>query len=86
MSTRSETARIESYLQDELLRRALPEVSAVEAARWLDEGGLLRDSQSRPGLPLRNLLRAGAIENADQRPPRRYGKWFIVRPGSSPQV
>jgi hypothetical protein len=33
------------------------EARAVEAAHWLDAAGLLADSPSRPGLPLRNMLR-----------------------------
>jgi len=57
----------------------MDEVAAVEAARWLDSAGVLSDSDSRPGLPLRNLLRAGAIAGADQRPPTKHGRWFIVR-------
>ena len=70
---------IEVFLQEALARRALDEVTAVEAARWLSSAGLLADSDSRPGLPLRNLLRAGLITSAEQRPPQRYGRWFIVR-------
>jgi hypothetical protein len=75
----NEGQRVESYLQQELRRRRIEEVSAVEAARWLDEAHILRDSPSRPGLPLRNLLRAGAMESADQRPAQANGRWFIVR-------
>ena len=41
-------------------------VSAVAAAQQLDRMGLLRDSAQRPGLPLRNHLRAGRISNAHQ--------------------
>jgi hypothetical protein len=50
---------INAVLQAELCRRRMDEVSAVEAARWLDAASVLKDSESRPGLPLRNLLRAG---------------------------
>lgn len=52
------------------------EVPAVEAAHWLDQAGLLRDSEIRHGLPLRNLLRAGLIVGQRQEPNRR---WFIDR-------
>ena len=69
---------INDYLQAELKRRRLAEVTAVEAARWLDRAGLLADSATRPGLRLRNLLRDGAIVGLDQRPPQRWGRWFIV--------
>ena len=50
------------------------EIAAVDAARRLDEMGLLKDSRQRPGLPLRRLLRDGAIEHAYQKDGRR---WFI---------
>ncbi len=85
-------AEIDAFLQTALARRRLGEVTAVEAASWLDEAGLLSDSRQRPGLPLRNLLRAGLIRSGEQRPPERHGKWFIVRgdsrtsaSGESPQ-
>jgi excisionase family DNA binding protein len=70
---------INGFLQGRLRDLGRPEVSALEAACWLDDAGLLRDSETRPGLPLRNLLRAGQIMGADQRPARRYGRWFITR-------
>lgn len=70
---------IDRYLQAELVRRRLGEVTAVEAATWLNEAGLLPDSPSRPGLPLRKLLRAGRIRSGEQRPPQKHGSWFIVR-------
>jgi hypothetical protein len=70
---------INVYLQDQLRARGLGEVRAVEAARWLDDAGVLSDSQSRHGLPLRKLLRAGVITGAEQRPDRPHGRWFIVR-------
>lgn len=70
---------VEGFLQQELRRRKVAEVTAVEAARWLDEAQVLRDSPSRPGLPLRKMLRAGAIESAQQRPEQPNGRWFIVR-------
>jgi hypothetical protein len=73
------TDHINAFLQDQLRKRARKEVTAVEAADWLDAAGLLNDSPHRPGLPLRNLLRAGLIEAAEQRPPRSYGRWFIKR-------
>jgi hypothetical protein len=72
-------AAINDVLQRELRRRGLDEVPAVEAARWLDTTGSLIDSESRPGLPLRNLCRDGLVDGAEQRPAQRYGRWFIVR-------
>ena len=72
---------ISAFLQAELRRRALSEVPAVEAARWLDAAGLLKDSDSRPGKPLRDLLRAGRVAGTEQRPPISNGRWFIVLGG-----
>ena len=40
--------------------------TAVEAAAILDRLGILKDSSSRPGLPLRKLLRAGELPHAYQ--------------------
>jgi hypothetical protein len=70
---------INVYLQAELRRLWMDEASAVKAAGWLDTAGLLNDSESRPGLPLRNLLRAGHIQGGTQRPPTPYGRWYIER-------
>jgi ribosomal 50S subunit-associated protein YjgA (DUF615 family) len=70
---------IDAFLSGELRRRKLPEVTAVEAAAWLNSAGILADYPPRPGRPLRNLLRAGRVGNAEQRPPQRYRRWFIVR-------
>lgn len=74
--------RVSAFLQERLGRLGLNEVSAVDAAVWLDEAGLLADAPSRPGLPLRNLLRTGAIAAAEQRPPKPNGRWFIRRAGA----
>lgn len=70
---------ISAFLQTQLNRRSRDEVPAVEAAQWLEQAHLLKDSPSRPGQPLRKLLRARQIAEAEQRPPRSHGRWFIVR-------
>lgn len=75
----SRAFEINEFLQRELRPRQLGEVAAVEAARWLDASGLLKDSASRSGLPLRNKLRAGEIDAAIQRPTGSRGRWFIGR-------
>jgi hypothetical protein len=75
----SDVARINAFLQRELQRRRVAEVTAVEAAEWLASARILANSESRPGLPLRNLLRAGQIDGAVQRPPQPHGRWFITR-------
>ena len=79
---------IGAFLQRKLAMLGLTEVDAVQAARWLDQAGLLSDSPSRPGKPLRDRLRAGRILCGVQRPPQQHGRWFIIdadkEPGSQP--
>lgn len=65
---------INSELQRRLSLHDSRCVSAVEAATWLDSAGLLKDSASRPGLPLRNLLRRSVIDGRRQ---ESNGRWFI---------
>lgn len=57
---------INAFIQDRLCHLGLNEVSAVDAAKWLDEAGVLRDSSIRPGLPLRKYLRKGVIVGSSQ--------------------
>lgn len=73
-SAATDVAAINHFLQQQLRLRDRTEVAAVEAARWLDAAGLLADAKIRPGLPLRDLLRAGLITGQRQQPNRR---WFI---------
>lgn len=68
----TEVKTLNQFLQQELRRRERREVAAVEAAKWLDRAGLLTDSTVRPGLPLRDLLRAGLITGQRQEPNRRW--------------
>lgn len=75
---------INLHLQERLERDGREEVGAVEAARWLDKAGLLRNY--RNGLPLRRLLRAGRIAGQEQRPDKKYGRWFIHRLAASPDL
>jgi hypothetical protein len=69
-------ATISLYLQHQMEKNARDSVSAVEAARWLDRAQILKDSKSRRGLPLRNLLRQGEILGQRQ---ESNGRWFIDR-------
>ena len=69
--------KINAFLQKELIKRRQSEVTAVKAAGWLEKVGLLNDSSSKPGLPLRNLLRTRKILGQVQIPNRKHGKWFI---------
>ena len=70
------THDINEFIQSELVKRNLWEVTAVDAACWLDKAKILEDSSSRPGQPLRVLLRKGKINNAIQRNGR---SWYIRR-------
>ena len=72
---------INIHLQERLEQDWREEVRAVEAARWLDEAGLLRNHKN--GLPLRRLLRAGRIAGQEQRPNQKNGTWFIRRLAAS---
>ena len=74
-----EIERINNYLQSCLREFGRAEVSAVEAAKWLDRADLLKDSPTRPGKPLRDLLRAEKILGQEQRPNRKCGNWWITR-------
>jgi hypothetical protein len=68
--------KINRLIQDRLAQEGLIFTRAVEAAQWLDESGLLKDSLTRKGRPLRDLLRLGLIWNAWQ---DANNKWFIDR-------
>jgi hypothetical protein len=69
-------ATVALYLQHQLRSRDLDCVTAIEANEWLARASILKNSASRPGLPLRNLLRAKRIPGGRQESNRR---WFIER-------
>ena len=69
--------RAHLYLQRHMRTTGGSELDAVTAGAILDKAGVLRDSQQRPGLPLRKLLRDGLIPGAYQIPARPYGRWHI---------
>jgi hypothetical protein len=71
-----DVSQINQLIQSKLERNHQSEVTAVEAAQWLDKAGILKDSTHRPGLPLRNLLRAGLIDGQKQMP---NSRWFIEK-------
>jgi hypothetical protein len=66
--------KINEFVRNTLKEKGLSTVAANEAAKWLDKASLLKDSAIRPGLPLRNLLRAKQIIGQRQEANRR---WFI---------
>ena len=77
-------AEISRFIQARLTQLNEPSVTAVRAACWLDGAGLLRDSRSRRGKPLRELLREGLIVGQRQESNHR---WFIDRePSQDPSV
>ena len=69
----TEQQKIIQFLDDYLAQNAIEGLSAAEASRLLDEAGLLADDPSKPGEPLRRLLRDGSIPHAQ----KVQGKWFI---------
>ena len=66
--------RINAALQVLACSQSERRITAVDGARELDRRGLLKDSPTRPGLPLRNLLRAGQIYAAYQE----AGRWWFI--------
>lgn len=65
-------ALIDKYLEITGLNR----VEANEISIYLEKDGVLRHSTDRPGSPLRKLLRAGKIPNAEQ-PGGKHTSWYI---------
>ena len=71
--------RINTFLQERLVKENLVEVPALTAAQWLDKVGILADSPAHPGKPLRDFLRDHTIVGAVQKPSTANGRWFITR-------
>ena len=59
-------SKIIAFLDQIIEKHGVDHLSAVEANKLLAKQGLLKDSQTRPGLPLRKLLRASNIPHAYQ--------------------
>ena len=55
-----------NFLDKCIEQKHVNKLSAVEAAELLDKVGILKDSVSRKGKPLRDILRAGLIPHAYQ--------------------
>jgi len=66
---------IMKYINDYLVQNNLVQISAVAANALLAKVELLNDSSSRPGKPLRDLLRKNRIPHAFQS----GNRWFIPR-------
>jgi hypothetical protein len=67
---------INAFIQEQLINRNQAVTTPKEAATWLDEAGLLNDSLSKLGKPLRDLLRQGLILGQRQ---ESNNRWFIHR-------
>lgn len=58
--------KIIEYIDDYLSKSNLENIGAVEANELLAKIGILKDSEDRPGKPLRDLLRKGSLPHAFQ--------------------
>lgn len=74
-------AKITQFLDSYLQRTGKEYLTPPEANRLLAKAGLLRDRPSRPGSPLRELLRREAIPHAYQ-PSGKGGRWLIPHSSS----
>ena len=72
----SSIIEVNNFIQDKLKELGGEEITTVVMAELLEKAGILKDSKHRPGLPLRNYLRAGRIEGAYQYPNKRW----VIRP------
>jgi len=72
------------YLDGYLERTGLSTIDPVEANAILATAGLLRDSQERPGKPLRDLLRKGHLPHAFQSGGK--GSSWIIPHSSKPTL
>jgi hypothetical protein len=71
---------INSYLQKRLKKEKLEKVQATEAARWLDEEGLLEDDPKRPGRILRKYLGKEVLGARKEK-----NRWLIYPVQTSPK-
>ncbi len=59
--------KINNYIQRRMQKELLYDISLTEAARWLDEAGILKDSATSPGYPLRRHVHKGNVMGAYQK-------------------
>lgn len=69
---------INEFVQERLRITSQQEIRAVDAAKLLDEAGILNDSPEKRGRNLRAYLRDGVIQGAEYHTGRPDGKWFIT--------
>lgn len=70
---------INRFLQERLAFESTDEITENLAIKWLNDAGILADSATERGSPLRRLLRANKIIGQIKRPEKPGGKWFIRR-------
>lgn len=58
--------QIIKFLDEYLTKTKRESIGAVEANALLEDAGILNDREERPGLPLRKMLRAGALPHASK--------------------
>jgi hypothetical protein len=76
-------AIINNYIQGRLQQENLSEVTLVQAAMWLDKGGILKDQWSSPGYPLRRHIHRENIFGAY----KKYNKfWYIKKIDNYDQI
>ena len=63
-------------LLDAIIEYTGKDIGAVDANYLLEKAGLLKDSRTRKGKPLRDLLRAGEIPHAYQ--PKGWNTTWII--------
>lgn len=72
--------KINTFLQFVVRLRGQDTVAAVAAARWLDAVGLLEDSATKPGKPLRDMDRNGRFCRSFPTQPIVPGDGLLSRP------
>jgi len=65
-------------LDEYLIKEGKASIGPPEANEYLEKIGLLNDSSTRPGLPLRRLLRNGDLPHANQ-PGGKGTEWIIPK-------
>lgn len=73
--------KIITFIDDHIEKTGKTFIDPVEGNQLLERAGILNDSKHRPGLPLRNILRAGLIPHACQRAGK--GSSWIIPPSKS---
>jgi hypothetical protein len=68
--------KINEFIQAQMREKKIDQCGAIEASVWLERKGILRNDKSKPGRPLRVLLRKGMIKGAKI---GQGGRWVISR-------